>query len=268
MQNTIILHVQDKFGDSIAELAYKAYEQRLFNTVKNGPIPKHIAIIMDGNRRFAREYGLNDAEGHKKGKEKVEEVLNWCLELNIKVLTVYAFSTENFKRSNEEIEELMQIFYNALENAINDERIYRNKVRIKIIGRKDLIPKFLVEKIERLEELTKDFTNFYFNIALAYGGREEIISAIKKIAGMVKDGKLEIEDITEQKVSENMYTQDIPDPDLLLRTSGEERISNFLLWQIAYSEIYFSDVYWPTFKKLDFLRAIHSFQLRKRRFGV
>ncbi|MGC8693962.1 MAG: polyprenyl diphosphate synthase, partial [Thermoplasmata archaeon] len=113
--------MQDKFGDSIAELAYKAYEQRLFNIVKNGPIPEHIAIIMDGNRRFAREYGLNNAEGHKKGKEKVEEVLNWCLELNVKILTVYAFSTENFKRSNEEIEDLMQIFYNALESAINDE---------------------------------------------------------------------------------------------------------------------------------------------------
>lgn len=259
--------MQEKIGDSIADLAYKAYEQRLLNIVKEGPIPQHIAIIMDGNRRFAREYGLENAEGHRKGREKVEEVLNWCLELGIKVLTVYALSTENFKRSNEEIKDLMQIFYNALEDAIKDERIYKNRVRIKIIGRRDMIPMALNEKIEKLEELTKDFSNFYFNIALAYGGREEILSAIKKIAKQVKDGDLKIEDINEKIVSENMYTQNIPDPDLLLRTSGEERISNFLLWQIAYSEIYFSDVYWPTFKKLDFLRAIHSYQLRKRRFG-
>lgn len=260
--------MQDKIGDSIAELAYKAYEQRLFNSVKNGPIPKHIAIIMDGNRRFAREYGLEDAEGHKKGKQKLEEVLNWCFELNVKVLTVYAFSTDNFKRATEEIEDLMKIFYDGLDDAIKDERIYKNKVRIKIIGRRELIPKLLLEKIEKLETLTKDFSNYYFNIALAYGGREEIIFAIKKIAKMVKDGELKIEDINEEKVSENMYTQNLPDPDLLLRTSGEERFSNFLLWQIAYSEIYFSDVYWPTFKKLDFLRAIHTYQLRKRRFGV
>jgi tritrans,polycis-undecaprenyl-diphosphate synthase [geranylgeranyl-diphosphate specific] len=260
--------VQDKIGDSIAELAYKAYEQKLFNSVKTGPMPKHIAIIMDGNRRFAREYGLDEAEGHKKGRQKLDEVLNWCFELNVKVLTVYAFSTDNFKRATKEIEGLMQIFYDSLDDAIKDERIYKNKVRIKIIGRRELIPKVLLEKIERLEELTKDFTNYYFNIALAYGGREEIIFAIKKIAKMVKDGELKIEDIDEKKVSDNMYTQNLPDPDLLLRTSGEERVSNFLLWQIAYSEIYFSDVYWPTFKKLDFLRAIHSYQLRKRRFGV
>lgn len=260
--------MQDKIGDSIAELAYKAYEQKLFNSVKTGPMPKHIAIIMDGNRRFAREYGLDEAEGHKKGRQKLDEVLNWCFELNVKVLTVYAFSTDNFKRATKEIEGLMQIFYDSLDDAIKDERIYKNKVRIKIIGRRELIPKVLLEKIERLEELTKDFTNYYFNIALAYGGREEIIFAIKKIAKMVKDGELKIEDIDEKKVSDNMYTQNLPDPDLLLRTSGEERVSNFLLWQIAYSEIYFSDVYWPTFKKLDFLRAIHSYQLRKRRFGV
>ncbi len=254
-------------SETIAKTAYHAYEKSLLKEVKEGPIPKHIAIIMDGNRRFARELFLPPTEGHKEGRSKLEEVMDWGRELGIKVLTVYAFSTENFKRSAEEVEELMRMFAENFRKAGDDERVHRHRIRIRAIGKRELLPDYVIEAIEYAEERTKDYHDFIYNIAIAYGGREEIVDAIKKIARDVKDGRLEIEEITEKKVSEYMYTGDIPDPDLILRTSGEERVSNFLLWQLAYSELYFADVYWPGFRKIDFLRAIRDYQRRQRRFG-
>ncbi|RLF47095.1 MAG: di-trans,poly-cis-decaprenylcistransferase [Thermoplasmata archaeon] len=253
---------------AISETAYRTYERMLLNEVKNGPIPKHVAIIMDGNRRFAQEFGFSSAvEGHIQGKRKLEEVLEWCLELGVKVLTVYAFSTENFRRREEEVNALMDLFAKSFRDAADDPRVHKYKVKIRAIGQISLLPKHVRDAIKYAEDKTKDYNEYLLNIAVAYGGREEIISAIRKIAQDVKAGKISPSDIDERMVSTYLYTGDIPDPDLILRTSGEERISNFLLWQLAYSELYFTDIYWPEFRKIDFLRAIRSYQKRQRRFG-
>ncbi len=255
------------FTQGLVDTAYKAYEKKLLRIVKGGKIPQHVGIIMDGNRRFARELGMRPADGHMKGRDKLEEVIDWCREVGIKILTVYAFSTENFSRGRDEVLTLMRLFVDNLKKAADDERVHKNGIKIRVIGQRELLPKDVREAIKYAEEKTKDYDGFYFNIAIAYGGREEIINAIKEIATEVKEGKLKVEDIDEEVVRKHLYTADLPDPDLILRTSGEERISNFLLWQSAYSEFYFADIYWPTFRKIDFLRAIRDYQLRQRRFG-
>ena len=230
-------------------------------------MPHHVAVIMDGNRRFAKEFGLTSVEGHVRGKDKLEELLDWCMELNIKVLTVYALSTENFHRETDELESLMKLFEDNFYRLGDDDRVHRNGIKITMIGQRDLLPTRVRNAIEYAESRTSRYTNYYYNIATAYGSRQEMIQAIKQIALKVKDGNLNVEDIDESMFSNFLYTADFPDPDLILRTSGEERISNFLLWQLAYSELYFTDVYWPGFRKIDFLRAIRSYQMRKRRFG-
>ena len=216
---------------------------KLLEQTKKNPMPKHVAIIMDGNRRFASGLGLSPDAGHLFGRDKIEEVLEWCFELKIPNLTVYAFSTENFQRSHNEVKTLMDLCKNELDKAAKDSRIHRNKVKIRVLGSLDTLPKDIAESAKRIMEETKDYDEYSFNIALAYGGREEILQAIKKIAKDVKEDKIQIDDIKEPIVSKYLYTNGIPDPDLILRTSGEERISNFLLWQLAYSELYFSDVY-------------------------
>jgi tritrans,polycis-undecaprenyl-diphosphate synthase [geranylgeranyl-diphosphate specific] len=235
--------------------------------VKQYPLPQHIAIIMDGNRRFARELGLEPSEGHKLGRDKLEEVLGWCLEVGLKVLTVYAFSTENFTRNSAEVSLLIKLFEENFRKLGDDERVHKYHIRVRVIGKRELLPESLISAIEYAEERTKDYNEHFFNLAVAYGGRQEIIDAIKEIASDVKAGKIDVDDISEEMVSSKLYTKDLPDPDLILRTSGEERISNFLLWQMAYSELYFVDVFWPGFRKIDFLRAIRAYQMRQRRFG-
>jgi tritrans,polycis-undecaprenyl-diphosphate synthase [geranylgeranyl-diphosphate specific] len=240
---------------------------KLQQEIKQDTIPKHIAIIMDGNRRFAGSLGLSPEHGHFFGKNRIEEVLDWCVDLGIKVLTIYAFSTENFNRTSNEVETLMQLCNTELERAKSDSRIHRNKVRIRVIGQLDELPDDIQISAQNIMTTTKEYDQYHFNIALAYGGREEIVQAIKRIAEDVSEGDLKLDSISQDTVSTYMYTNGLPDPDLILRTSGEERISNFLLWQLAYSELYFSDVYWPAFQKRDFLRAIQTYQKRKRRFG-
>ncbi len=222
---------------------------------------------MDGNRRFARQLGLNEEEGHIKGKDKLEEMLYWCIDLDIKILTVYAFSTENIERDSKQVEKLMELFEKNFRKAAEDQRVHKHKVQIKAIGALDRLPENVRDAIGYVEEKTKEYNDYHFNIAVAYGGREELLQAIQKVAKDVKDGELNIEDIDEKTVAGRLYTSDLPDPDLILRTSGEERISNFLIWQLAYSELYFTDVYWPGFRKIDFLRAIRSYQNRQRRWG-
>jgi len=246
----------DKFRD------FKLVEQ-----IKENYIPQHVAIIMDGNRRFASELGLSPDAGHLFGKDKLEEVLEWCFELGIKNLTVYAFSTENFDRDIEEVESLMNLCKTELNRALKDSRIHKNKVKIRVLGHLDSLPEDISQSAQYIMDETKNYDKYSFNIAIAYGGREEIINAIQQIACEVKDGNIGIKEIDEPLVSKYLYTNGIPDPDLILRTSGEERISNFLLWQLAYSELYFSDVYWPAFQKRDFLKAIKTCQQRKRRYG-
>jgi len=230
-------------------------------------MPRHIAVIMDGNRRYAKEAGMSPKLGHHIGKEKIKDTLDWCLELGVKNLTLYAFSTENFKRSPDEIRELMNLCRHELEKAKKDSRIHKNKIKINVIGQFDSLPIDIQQSAQNIMDETKKYEDYTLTIALAYGGREEIINAIQHIAEDVKTEKLDIDTIDESIVSSYLYTNGLPDPDLILRTSGEERISNFLLWQVAYSEFYFSDVYWPAFEKKDFLRAIETFQQRKRRFG-
>jgi tritrans,polycis-undecaprenyl-diphosphate synthase [geranylgeranyl-diphosphate specific] len=240
---------------------------KLIEQIKQNEVPEHVAIIMDGNRRFATDLGLPPNSGHLFGRDKLEEVLEWCFELDIKNLTVYAFSTENFERDTNEVQTLMNLCKEELKKASEDSRIHKNQVKIRILGHLETLPEDISKSIEYVTRATKDYDKYSFNIAIAYGGREEIIQAIQKIANDVKEGNLKIEDIKESVMSKYLYTNGIPDPDLILRTSGEERISNFLLWQLAYSELYFSDVYWPAFQKKDFLKAIRTYQQRKRRFG-
>ncbi len=240
---------------------------KILEEAKKNKTPEHVAIIMDGNRRFAEGLGLSSTAGHRFGTHKLEEVLDWCFELKIKNLTVYAFSTENFKRNNQEVKLLMDLCKKELDQAANDSRLHKNRVKVRVIGNLDYLPDQIKNSAHNVMNKTKDYNNYSFNIALAYGGREEILQAIQKIAEDVKKGKISVSDIKEEIVSKYLYTNGIPDPDIILRTSGEERISNFLLWQLAYSELYFSDVFWPAFQKRDFLKAIRTYQRRNRRYG-
>jgi tritrans,polycis-undecaprenyl-diphosphate synthase [geranylgeranyl-diphosphate specific] len=206
-------------------------------------------------------------EGHLAGRDKLEDVLEWCVDLGIHILTVYAFSTENFKRSKEEVDSLMSLFEENFLKIARDDRVHKNKIRVTVLGQKDLLPATLQNAIEEAEETSKKYSDYYFNLAVAYGGREELIWAIRSIVHDFGEGKLKEEDIGEELISNYLYTADFPDPDLVLRTSGEVRISNFLLWQLAYSELYFTDIYWPGLTFSEFLKAVRSYQLRQRRYG-
>lgn len=201
------------------------------------------------------------------GSKKLEEIVEWCHELGIRILTVYAFSTENFKRSKEEVNRLMKLFEEKFRELVTDKRVHEYGIRVNVMGRKDLLPKNVREAAEEAERVTRKYNNYFLNIALAYGGRSEIVDAIKDIVNDVLDGKLKPEDINEEIVRKYLYVPNMPDPDIVIRTGGEVRISNFLLYQIAYSELFFVDVYFPEFRKIDFLRIIREFQKRERRFG-
>jgi len=246
---------------------YKIYEKRLERQIKGGQVPNHLAVIMDGNRRYAEDLGILPHEGHVKGKSTLENLSDWCRKLGIKHLTVYAFSLENFDRDEKELSPLMDLFEESFKNAGDDPRVHDNKVRVRAIGHREMLPNKVVKAIEYAESKTKDYEDFNYNLAVAYGGRQELVRSMEMIAQKVKEGEIEPSEIDAKLISSSLYTSGLPDPDLILRTSGEERISNFLLWQIAYSELYFADVYWPDMRKIDFLRAIRSFQKRKRRLG-
>ena len=228
-------------------------------------LPKHIAIIMDGNRRWAKNNGLTTKDGHTEGANNLERMAIFCNKIGIKYMTVYAFSTENWKRSKEEVAALMFILKSWILKLL--ERTSSNNIKIRVIGEKENIPADLKEGIDKLVEKTKDYTGMVLNIAFNYGGRPEIVHAVKEIATLVKEGKINIEDITEQLVSENMYTAGQPDPDLMIRTSYELRTSNFLPWQLAYSEFYFSKKHWPEFDEEEMINALKEYQSRNRRFG-
>ena len=248
---------------------YKVYEGWLWRQVENGAKPEHIAIILDGNRRWASENVLSTWFGHAKGADKVEQLLDWCLKLDVKSVTLYAFSTENFHRTPGEVEEIMNIFKGRLRNLLTDERIHGDKVRVKVIGRVNLLPESMRQVITEVEKSTQNYDKHFLNFAFAYGGRAEIVDAAKRIAEEVHEGKLDPQNVDEKTFEQHLYTSHMPnqDPDLIIRTSGEERLSGFLLWQSAYSELCFLDVYWPDFRSIDLLRAVRTFQKRKRRFG-
>ena len=241
--------------------------QKMLEDIQQHPVPRHLAIIMDGNRRYAQYEGLSTSEGHKIGGEKLEEVIAWSHEVGIEGLTVFAFSMENFNRPPNEVKRLMSMFELELHRLGSDKRLHENEVRIRVIGQTDKLPEQVAQAAEDIMRATEQHNRYYFNIAIGYGGREEIVAAVKKIAQEVHEGNLSPGDIDKNLLSSYLYTADTPDPDLILRTSGEERISNFLLWQLAYSELYFSDIYWPALRKTDFLEVIQSFQHRQRRYG-
>jgi tritrans,polycis-undecaprenyl-diphosphate synthase [geranylgeranyl-diphosphate specific] len=248
---------------------YKIYEKWLWLQIKDGKKPDHIAIILDGNRRWAFHKSLIPWLGHRHGADKIDELLDWCIELDVKFITLYAFSTENFNRHEEEVEELMRLIEEKMRSILKNEKIYANKIKVKAIGRLDLLPPSMQEAIQQVETSTEMFSDRLLNIALAYGGRAEIVDATKKIAKKVKKGELKPEKITEKLFEQYLYTAHMPkqDADLIIRTSGEERLSGFLSWQSAYSELCFVDVNWPDFRRIDLLRAVRTYQRRKRRFG-
>ena len=250
--------------------AYAIYEKWLLRQVKNGQKIEHIAMILDGNRRWAVENELNPWFGHKKGAETVEHLLDWCEKLDVKFITLYTFSVENFRRSAQEIEEIMQIAEEKFQKLLTDERIHRNKTHVKVIGSVELLPKSLQLLITNVEKATATYDRRFLNFAFAYGGRAEILDAAKTIAEKIRKGELNLEDVDEATFEKYLYTSHMPrqEPDLIIRTSGEERLSGFLLWQSAYSELCFLDIYWPDFRFIDLLRAIRTFQKRKRRYGA
>lgn len=234
------------------------------NIDKNN-LPKHIAIIMDGNRRWAKDRGLLTKDGHKAGADALENISKFANEIGIKYLTVYAFSTENWKRSKEEVSALMAIL-KVYVNSFLKEKDKQN-IKIKLLGDISDLPKSIQKSIEKAIETTKNNTGLTLNIAFNYGGRPELVRAMKNIAKEIKENKIDIDDINEDIISNHLYTAGQPDPDLLIRTSRELRTSNFLPWQLVYTEFYFPDKHWPDFGEEDLLEAIRVYQKRNRRFG-
>lgn len=228
-------------------------------------IPNHVAIILDGNGRWAKKRLMPRNYGHMQGAKTVEKICEEAWDLGIKYLTVYAFSTENWKRPQDEVDALMKLLKNYLKDCI--ERSNANDMRVRVIGDKTGLNDELREKIVELEEMTKDNKGLNFTIAINYGSRDEMVRAMKKMALDVKEGKVLSEDISEEVFEGYLDTNGIPDPDLLIRTSGEQRLSNYLLWQLAYTEFYFTDVLWPDFSKKDLEQAIAAYNKRDRRFG-
>ena len=247
---------------------YYVYEKKLFREVSGGKVPEHVAIIMDGNRRFARENDFDQVvKGHEYGVNKLEQLVEWCSDLGIKNLTAYAFSTENFNRDEKEVQKLMDLFEKNFRNVAENEKIHKNKVKVRALGEISQLPKNVKESIKLAEESTKNYEEHTLNIAVAYGGRREIADAMEEMIDDYEEGLISREEIDEDKIKEYLYIPNMPDPDLVIRTGGEIRLSNFLLYQSAYSELYFTDAYFPNIRKIDFLRMIREYQERERRFG-
>ena len=232
--------------------------------IKND-IPKHLAIIMDGNGRWAERKGRNRIYGHSHGVRAVQEVVEEAVQLNIEYLTLYAFSTENWSRPEEEIGILMKLLVNTLRSEF--EKLLENRIKLNVIGNTDQLPEIVRKELEYVTDQTKNNTEMTLTLALSYGGREELANVLKQLAYKVKDNIISPEKIDQSIINEHLYTQNLPDVDLLIRTSGEKRISNFLLWQIAYAELYFSKVLWPDFNERHLHKAIINYQKRERRFG-
>lgn len=228
-------------------------------------VPNHIAIILDGNGRWAKAKGMPRSYGHVKGCANLETICDDMKELGVRYLTVYAFSTENWKRSKEEVDSLMNLFRNYLKKCIKISR--KNKMRVRVLGDISAFDEDIQQKVRELEEFSKDYDELFFQIALNYGGRDEIVRGIRKLAQDAVDGKVSPEEITEEVFEGYLDTAGIPDPDFLIRTSGEQRLSNYLLWQLAYTEFYFTDVAWPDFHKPELIKAIEKYNERDRRYG-
>ena len=227
--------------------------------MNNNNTPKHISIILDGNRRYAEKLGIPKFKGHEKGFNKIKEVLKWCIELNVKEVTLYCFSTENFERNKNEVDYLFNLFRKKIGDFKKDRDIHDNKVKVSFIGRLSMFPEDMQKAMKEVMEATENYENYKLNLALAYGSRSEIVDAVKKIISK------NIKDINEDTIAENLYLSD--DVDILIRPGGEKRISNFLLWQSSYAELYFLDTLWPEFTKEDLIKIIEDFKQRERRYG-
>ncbi len=234
--------------------------------------PRHIGVIMDGNRRFARGLGLGSIlSGHERGADKLEEVLNWCEEAGVNVITVWVFSMDNFKRDPKEVDGLMRLFEKKFLELVTHPRVHKNQIRVRSIGQTDTLPETVRKAIRDAEEATAKYSRRVLNVGVAYGGREEIVDAFRHYLMDQAQAGRSIEEVSEavrpEDIGAYLYTADVPDPELIIRTSGEVRMSGFLLWQSVYSEFYFCDTNWPAFRKIDFLRALRAYHHRQRRFG-
>ncbi len=257
------------YSTSRQNLIYRIYEKHLLNQINQYEYPQHIGIILDGNRRWSKIKEIDKERGHKIGADIAEDLVNWIYELGIKITTVYVLSDENLERESQEIVNIYSLLEDKLIRLYNDARIHDKQIRIKSIGDFKKLPKNLQAILRKLEIKTENYQNMYLNIAIAYGGQKELLNAVKKIALAVKENKIDVNDINEKLIESNLYTAHLPqaEPDLILRTSGEKRLSGFLLWQSAYSELIFVDIFWPEFRKIDLMRAIRTYQKRVRRYG-
>jgi short-chain Z-isoprenyl diphosphate synthase len=252
---------------------YRLYEQRLFAQTRAQAMPRHVGIILDGNRRHARQRGLTDSNDiYAAGADKLDELLNWCLELNIPAVTLWVLSTDNFNRKRDEVSGILAAIETKLGRLAKDPQIHERQIRVRAVGHLERLPHSTLEAIRAAEAATKEYSGTFLTIATAYGGRQEIVDAVKALLReQLQQQRLlaeVIESVSAEAIGRFLYAPDLPDPDLIIRTSGEIRLSGFLLWQSAYSEFYFADVYWPAFRRIDFLRAVRAWQQRKRRFGA
>ena len=248
------------------------YTNRLLAQIKQHSLPQHVAMILDGNRRFAKLQGLSDvAEGHRIGADKASEVIQWCDELQIPVVTLWGLSTDNLKRTPEELEKVFALVGAKLDQWLVDPENSPTKRRVNVIGRADNLSEELRDKIKRVEEMTASAGPWQLNIAIGYGGRDEILDALRRLLLARGENGASLSEVADglsvEEVRQHLYAPHVPEPDLIIRTSGETRLSGFLLWQSVYSELYFCDAFWPAFRKLDFLRALRSYQGRQRRYG-
>jgi short-chain Z-isoprenyl diphosphate synthase len=257
----------------VLQLLYRLYERRLLRQVAAKPLPRHVGIILDGNRRHGRARGITEPQAmYRLGAEKLDDILDWCAELTIPTVTLWVFSADNFSRPEQEVSGIFAAIEAKLATLAHDPLIHSRRVRVRAIGRLPLLPDSLLATITQAERATERYDGMELNIAVAYGGRQEIADAVQELLRVTAAGGASLADaiaaITPDAIARHLYTAGLPDPDLIIRTSGEIRMSGFLLWQSVHSEYYFTDVLWPALRKLDFLRAIRSFQERQRRFGA
>ena len=260
------------FKRSVKKVFYNIYQRRLEKEATRWRIPYHIGVVLDGNRRYAAQNGFADIiQGHYDGADKLEDVLHWCDELGVKIFSIWIFSLDNFKREKSEVTGILDLIEKKMRDLVTIEGLHTNQIKVRAMGEIELLPKSLQEAIRAAEEATEDYDKFILNVAVAYGGREEIVEACRDhLTAELASGKdlaQVADELSVDHITPHLYTSNLPDPDLIIRTSGEIRLGGFLLWQSAYSEFYFCDTFWPSFRKIDFLRAIRDYSQRQRRFG-
>lgn len=267
-----IRRLAGRFAPLVRSWIYAGYEAQLLHEVRRGPMPRHVGLILDGNRRHGRENGVRDFRRiYAMGAGKLDEVLDWCAELGVRAVTLWVCSTDNLSRPAEEVSGILAAIEQKMRHLAVDPRIHRLGVRVQAIGRLDLLPAPLVSALEAARQATKANRQMTLTIAANYGGREEIADAMRSLMGELAERGLALahaaREVTPEAIGRHLYLPSLPDPDLIIRTSGEVRLSGFLLWQSVYSEFHFTDVNWPAFRRVDLLRAVRTFQSRKRRFG-